>query len=83
MASFSAHTFKAIVPSDSVNFAEGICEGIYVAVSGNIVAVGQDGAAVTFTAVAAGGILPIRALRVNSTGTTATGLVACYFKFPN
>lgn len=79
----SAHTYKAIVPSDVTNFVEGICEGIYVGVAGDIVIVPTGaGAAVTFKNVPVG-ILPVRAARVNSTGTVATNLVALYFKNPN
>lgn len=70
--------FVAITPHDTTSFTDGICRGIYVGVSGNVVAVRKDGTAITFTAVAAGTILPIRAIRVNSTSTTATNMVAIY-----
>lgn len=65
----------AITPHDSTNFSE-MVRGIYVGVSGNIVAVMKDGeTAVTFSNVAASTILPVRCIRVNSTNTTATNLV--------
>jgi hypothetical protein len=70
---FVAGKFFAITPSNSANFAQEAA--IYVGGSGDVVAVGSDDVAVTFVAVPAGTILPIRAIRVNSTATTATSLV--------
>lgn len=64
----------AITPHDSTNFNEN-CRAIYIGGAGNIVVVTKQGNAVTFTGVLAGTILPIRAMRVNSTNTTATSLV--------
>jgi len=74
----SSDYYVAITPHDSTNFTDGICRGIYVGVSGAVVAVRKDGTAIIFTAVAAGTILPIRAIRINSTLTTATNMVAIY-----
>lgn len=65
----------AITPSDTVNFSRETHGGIYVGGTGDVVAVLYDGSTVTFTAVPAGTILPVRAIRVNATGTTATNLV--------
>lgn len=79
---------KIIVPSDTVNF-DGTtysaspatlpkpCDSIYVGGAGTVTAVLQNGQTNQFTAVA-GEILPIRAIRVNSTGTAATLMVALY-----
>ena len=68
-----------ITASDTVNFAQGPCEAIYVGgTGGTVVVVTPDGVARTFTGMAAGGIYPIQAIRVNNTSTTATGLVALY-----
>lgn len=67
----------AVTPSDATNFTEGACHAIYVGGAGNITAV-VNGAAVLFTAVPVGTILPVRATRVNSTATTATAMVALY-----
>lgn len=78
----------AITPSDTKNFdgstysasaatkAIPAC-GIYVGGAGVVVAVSEDGATASFTAVA-GEILPIRAIRVNNGSTTATLMVALY-----
>ena len=68
-----------ITPGDTSanNFARGICQAIYVGVSGNISVLMEDGSTASLLSVPIG-LLPIRALRVNATGTTATNLVALY-----
>jgi len=71
-----AYTFEAVTPHDSTNFK--LCRSLYVGGAGNVVAVDNDGNAVTFTGVPAGAILPIAVKRVNSTNTTATAIVALY-----
>lgn len=71
----SSH-YAAITPSDSTNFDQ--CRSIYVGVAGDVVAVRPDNTAVTFKNAVAGSTLPIEAIRVNSTSTTATDLVALY-----
>lgn len=72
----SSSGFVAISKSDTVNFAP--CRGIYVGGGGDVVVVGLDGIAATFVAVPSGAILPVQAIRVNSTNTTATSMVALY-----
>lgn len=67
----------AITPSDSVNLTTPI-RGLYVAVAGNVSVLGLDDVTVVWPALAAGIPHPIRAKRVNSTGTTATGIVGGY-----
>lgn len=67
----------AVTKSDTVNFEPGPCDALYVGGAGIVVAVFEDGTTVNFTAIA-GGILPIRIKRVNSTTTTATLTVALY-----
>jgi len=64
----------AITPSDTVNFAVPT-RAIYSGAGGNITVVTPSGSAVLFVGVPAGVILPIRATRVNATGTAATSLV--------
>lgn len=67
-----------ITPSDTVNF-ETPTRGIYVGVAGNIsVQLATLGTAIVFKGAVAGSVIPVRARRVNSTGTTATDLVALY-----
>jgi hypothetical protein len=79
--SFTADGFSApaadafaITPSDAVDFTNDT-RAIYVGGAGNLTVVMQSGAVVLFTAVPAGTVLPIRADRVNATGTTATAMV--------
>ncbi len=78
----------AITKSDTVNYdgttysataaqKAAPAEAIYVGGAGIVVAVFEDGSAVNFTAVA-GEILPLKTIRVNSTTTTATLMVALY-----
>jgi hypothetical protein len=65
----------AITPNDSVDLAAFI-RGIYVGGTGDVALICEDNtAAVTFVGVPTGTILPVRAKRVLSTGTTATNLV--------
>jgi hypothetical protein len=52
-------------------------DAIFVGGAGIVVVVWPDGSTSAFTCVA-GEILPVRALRVNSTTTTATLMVALY-----
>lgn len=52
-------------------------DGLYVAGAGTVTVVFPDGSTCQFTAIA-GGILPMRGIRVNATGTAATGIVALY-----
>ena len=73
-----AKDYIAITPSDTVNFVEGECRGIYVGGAGNVVAISTQTNSVTFVGVLGGTVLPVKAIRVNSTSTTATSLVALY-----
>lgn len=64
----------AITPSDTVNFAYPV-RGIYVGGTGDVTVVDMNGTAVLYKAVPTGQTIPIKASRVNATGTTATYLV--------
>jgi hypothetical protein len=72
----------AITKSDTVNFPIGVnngfCDAIYVGGAGIVVAIMEDGSAVSFTCVA-GQVLSVKAKRVNSTTTSATLMVALYY----
>ena len=80
MGNFNYRGAVAITPGDTSvnNFARGVCQGIYVGGAGAIAAVMEDGTVATFSAVPVGTLLPIRAVRVNATNTTATLLLALY-----
>lgn len=64
----------SITPSNSVNFNI-MARAIYVGVGGDIAIVSSRNNAVTYLAVPQGTVLPVVALRVNSTSTTASSLV--------
>ena len=54
------------------------CRSLYIGVSGDVaVQTTEDGTSVVFKAVPVG-VLPVSAIRVMSTGTTATDIVALY-----
>lgn len=74
----SAGSAAAVTPNDGADLPA-TTRGLYVG-SGGAVAVilDRDTASVTFTGVNAGTILPIRATRVLSTGTTASAIIALY-----
>ena len=78
-----------ITTSDTLNFpfivspggSPGIphaCQAIYVGGAGNVVAVMEDNTTVTLKSAPAGAYLVGKFIRVNTTNTTATDLVACY-----
>ena len=67
----------AISKNDSTNFSYQV-RAIYVGGAGDVVVVTPEGNAITFAGVPAGTILPVRAVRVNSTGTDATNMVGLY-----
>lgn len=62
----------AITPT---NGAELYAVALYVAGTGDVTVVTEQGDTVTFTDVPAGSILPIRVRQVRATGTDATGIV--------
>lgn len=74
---FAATDWEAVTPSNSTNFTD-VPRAIYVGGTGNIAAVSADGSVQTFSNVSAGSILPIRPVRINSTSTTATLMLALY-----
>ncbi len=66
----------AVTPNDSTNLAQ-IARGLWVGGAGNVaVILSVGGASVTFLNVPSGTLLPIQAVRVLSTGTTATNILA-------
>jgi hypothetical protein len=61
------------VQSDTVNLVNPVV--VYVGGDGNVKITTEGGEATTFVGLSAGDILPVSALRIWSTGTTATNLV--------
>lgn len=69
----SGMNYGAVTPSDSTALD---FNAIWVGVAGDVaVSSSADTAAVTFTAVGAGSILPVKGKRIMSTNTTATNMV--------
>lgn len=66
----------AVTPSDSAKLA--YPSVIYVGAIGNIKVTTAQGDDVTFTGVPAGFVVPVQVIKVWSTGTTASSLVAIY-----
>lgn len=67
----SAKDGFAVTPSDTVAFAT-MTRGLYVGGTGDVAVIMRSGAALTFSAVPAGTLLPIQASQVKATGTTAS-----------
>lgn len=70
--------FLAWTPSDTADLTRGVCRAVWVGGAGNLAVVDVEGTSTTFVGVAAGTMLPIMAVRIKSTGTTATNIVAVY-----
>lgn len=54
------------------------CDAFYVGGAGDVVIVDGNGYELTFTAVQAGTLLPIKCKEILQTGTTATDIIALY-----
>lgn len=72
-----ASNAAAVTPSDSTDLTD-VTRWVFVGGTGNLVVIMADGTTVTFTAVPAGTLLPIRISQVKATGTTATEIVALW-----
>lgn len=69
-----ASTGFAIVPSNDTDLPEAT-RALYVGSGGDLAVTMLSGAAVVLTSVAAGSLLPLRVVRVRTTGTTAGAIV--------
>lgn len=68
--------WAAITPSDSASLAR-VPKALWIGTAGSISMVGVGGTtAVTWTNVV--GLLPVRPSKINATGTSAGGIVACF-----
>ena len=70
-------SWVSVTPHDSTNLPAG-CRALFVTAAGDVALVGDDDVAVTFAGIPAATILPLGPKRVNSTNTTATGIIAIY-----
>lgn len=70
-----AFTGRAVTPGTALT--KGPCRAFYIGVTGDIALTHEDGTAVTYTNVPVG-VFPVGAAAVESSGTTATGIVALY-----
>ena len=64
----------AVTPDDDADLPE-LTRALYVGSAGAVGVVLASGASVTFTGIAGGTLLPIRARRVRATATTAGSIV--------
>lgn len=67
----------AVTPSDSTNLTTP-ARALWVGGAGTVSIVMRSGVALSFAGVPAGTLLPIGLVRVNSTGTTASNMVALF-----
>ena len=67
----------AVIPNDT-NDLPNISRALYVGGAGDIAVEMMSGASVTLRAVPGGALVPLRARRVLSAGTTATNIVAMW-----
>lgn len=74
-ATVAAHGAASVTPSDSAEIA--ITRSLYIGTGGNLKVTMADGQDITFTAVSEG-IFPIQVIKVFSTNTTASNIIALY-----
>lgn len=69
----------AVTPNDSTDLPNGTCRALIFTAAGNVVITTAAGNDVTLPISANWfGVQYIRASRIKATGTTATGIFACY-----
>lgn len=73
-----ASKLRAVTPSDVTNFTDGVCNALSIGTTGNVAVLAENDTSAVTISVVAGQVLPVRAVRVNSTNTTSTGIVAMY-----
>jgi len=71
---------KAVTTSDTVDLPNGPCRGLLFTTAGNVTFDTAAGTTVTIPVNSSwfGAVLYIRAKRIRATGTTSTGIFACY-----
>lgn len=69
-----AQDAESITPSDTGAIAS--ARGLFVGTGGDVKVDMEAGTTITFSNVISGTLLPVKAIRVYSTGTTASNIVA-------
>ena len=72
-----AREAASVTPSDSTDL-DRRTKGVWIGGAGDMSVVMHNGQTVTFAGILGGSLLPIAVSRINSTGTTATAIVALY-----
>lgn len=65
----------AVTPDDDNDLTR-VARGVYVGTSGDLKVTTLDGSIMTYPGLASGIVHPITAVRIHSTGTTATDILA-------
>ncbi len=73
-----AENYIAAVLDTDLGPVDIIPRAIYIGGDGDVVALNDVGDPITFVGLKGGVIYPIRVARINTTGTTATGIVFLY-----
>lgn len=73
----NAYDFVLVTPSDVADLTVPLA-AFYVGTGGDLTVVSESGNEVTFANIQSGQFLPIRAVRVKTTGTTASDILALY-----
>ncbi len=72
-----ATDFVAVTKSDTVNLPQK-ARALYVGGAGDVACINAKGVSVVFAGILANTVLPVQTTRVQSTGTTATAIVALF-----
>ena len=72
---FTNQAYKNAAAVTTSDTADNYGVGLYVGGAGNVSVVTEGGQTAVFTAPPVGSIIPVRFVKVNATGTTATLLV--------
>lgn len=79
MLSDPINDIKAVTPNDTTDLPDGTCRALIFTGTGDVIITTAAGNDVTLPVSPNWfGVQPIRAKRIKKTGTTATGIFACY-----
>ena len=75
-----AQMAKVVTPNNSADLPAGMCRALFIGGQGDVSLECStvDRTDLVFKNLSAGSILPVNAIRVNFTGTTATDILALY-----